>query len=280
MANLASLRPAELLGALAEGLGLVVEHVAALEQIAGRQEGPGAARAVEVLRVVSDEEAGKFLILLDVARCADAEPALKADQLRKAGNHIAKGIYQRAVDIRPADFAELLRFAKGLRASHYLDGPNDVDWIFRNEIEAEREEKLYVDYVATDDGDSWYSPSRYDDVGPDYPSGAVELVLAMSRAGFCSVEVLMAMVEAWRDFRPQPETHWSECRDLNRATLERIPAEVVDADLSDQEISRIVNTWPFPMYDVDLRKIDVKLEELRERQRNWSPDGWGRGDYY
>jgi hypothetical protein len=280
MANLASLHPTQLLSALAEGLRLVAEHVGALEQIASRQEGPAAARAVEVLRVVSDEEAGKFLILLDVARAVETEPALKADQLRKAGNHIAKGIYQRAVDIRPADFAELLRFAKGLRASHYLDGPNDVDWIFRNEIEAEREEKLYVDYVATDDGDSWYSPSRYDDLGPDYPSGAVELVLAMTRAGFCSAEVLTTIVDVWHEFRPEPETHWRDCRELNQATLERIPVDIVDPELSDEDVSRILNTWTFPMYDVDLRKIDVKLEDLRERQRNWSPDGWGRGDYY
>lgn len=258
-------------------MGLVAEHVATLEQIAIRQEGPAAARAVEVLRVVSDEEAGKFLILLDVARCANAEPALKADQLRKASNHIAKGIYQRAVDIRPADFAELLRFTKGLRASHYLDGPNDVDWIFRNEIEAEHEEKLYVDYVSTDDGDSWYSPRRYDDLGPDYASGAAELVVAMSRAGFCTTEVLTTIAEVWRDFRPEPETQWSDCRELNRATLERI---LVDPELSDEDVSRILNTWTFPMYDVDLRRIDVKLDDLRERQRNWSPDGWGRGDYY
>jgi len=68
MANLASLGEVELLGALAEGLELVAEHVATLEQIAGRQEGPAAARAVEVLRVVSDEEARNFLIQLDEAR--------------------------------------------------------------------------------------------------------------------------------------------------------------------------------------------------------------------
>jgi hypothetical protein len=41
----------------------------------------------------------------------------------------------------PANFAEQVSFANRLRRSHYLDGPNDVDWIFRNGIEAEREEK-------------------------------------------------------------------------------------------------------------------------------------------
>jgi hypothetical protein len=280
MANLASLRSPDLLNALSEGLQLVAEHVGALEQVAQRQEGPAAARAVEVLRVVSDEEAGKFLILLDAVRAAHADPGVKAEQLRKAGNHIAKGIYVRAVDIRPADFAELVRFANGLRVSHYLDGPNDVDWIFRNEIESEREEKLYVDHVATDDGDLWISPSRYDDSGPDYPSGAVELVLAMSRAGFASIDVLSAIADLWRSFQPVPEMHWSDCRELNCETIEHVPTDVVDDTLSDDDVSRIINTWPFPMYELDLRKIDVDLNELRERQRNWHPDVGLYDDYY
>jgi hypothetical protein len=280
MASLASLRPPALLEALSEGLQLVSEHVVALERIAQLQQGTTAARAVEVLRVVSDEEAGKFLILLDVARAAYGDAGVKADQFRKAGNHIAKGIYSRAIDIRPADFAELLRFANGLRVSHYLDGPNDVDWIFRNEIEAEREEKLYVDYVATDDGDMWISPSRYDDTGPDYPSGAVELVMAMTRAGFCSTEVLSAVADVWRDFHPEPETRWSDCREINRATIERVPSAVVDEALSEGDIARILNSWTFPMYDVDLKKIDVNLNDLREQQRNWRPDIGLYDDYY
>jgi hypothetical protein len=77
----------------------------------------------------------------------------------------------------------LVRYVDLLRRNYYLDGPNDVDWLFRNEIMAEREERLYVDYVETDDGDMWISPRRYDGIGPRYASGAVELVGALSRAG-------------------------------------------------------------------------------------------------
>jgi hypothetical protein len=98
MANLASLRPEPLHEAVAEGLRLIAEHVAALEEVAAQQEGPAAARATEILRVVSDEEAGKFLILLDVVRAISADAKTKADQFRKAGSHIAKGVYSRAVD--------------------------------------------------------------------------------------------------------------------------------------------------------------------------------------
>jgi hypothetical protein len=280
MASLASLRPEPLHAAIAEGLALIAEHVASLEEVAAMQEGPAAARATEILRVVSDEEAGKFLILLDVVRAGSADAKTKADQLKKAGNHIAKGVYSRAVDIRPADFAELLRFAKDMRVSHYLDGPNDVDWIFRNRIEAEREEKLYVDYVASDDGDTWVSPRVYEDIGPMYPSGAVELVLAMQRAGFCDARVLSEIARVWRDFHPVPETRWSQCRALNIATVERILAEAVVGDLSEGDIARIVETWLFPLYEVDLRKIDVDIDELREQQRNWHPDIGLYDDYY
>src|SRR6266540_1176562 len=92
-AKLAQLRPPELVEALAEGMGLIAEHVASLEAVAERQEGPAAARAVEVIRVVSDEEAAKFLILLDVARALFTDPSVKAAQLKKSYNHIAKGIY-------------------------------------------------------------------------------------------------------------------------------------------------------------------------------------------
>ena len=71
-----------------------------------------------------------------------------------------------------------------LRTSHYLDGPNDIDWIFRNEIEARREELLYVDYVSSDNGDRWQSPQQWDIVGIGPPPTAVELVGAMHRTGF------------------------------------------------------------------------------------------------
>ena len=63
----------------------LAEHVATLERIAERQEGPSASRAVEVVRVVSDEEAGKFLILLDVARAAFARQGRLSNGQRPRG---------------------------------------------------------------------------------------------------------------------------------------------------------------------------------------------------
>jgi hypothetical protein len=46
---------------------------------------------------------------------------------------------------RPADVAKVRGYADSLRRTLYLDGPNEVDRIFRNVVEAEREESLYAD---------------------------------------------------------------------------------------------------------------------------------------
>lgn len=48
------------------------------------------------------------------------------------------GIYVDATQIRPADFREVRERIDRPRRSHYLDGPNDVDWIFRNQLFSQR----------------------------------------------------------------------------------------------------------------------------------------------
>jgi len=160
--KLASYREPKLLVALAEGMSLIAEHVVALDTTAGQQTGPHAARATSAIRAISDEEAGKYLVLLDVARCAREKAAKKADQLRRCRDDVVKGIYARMADMRPATYEELIGYVELLRPNHCLDGPSGMDWIFRNEIEAEREDHLYVDFVETDDGDGWLSPERFD----------------------------------------------------------------------------------------------------------------------
>lgn len=36
----------------------------------------------------------------------------------------------------------------------------------------------------------------------------------------------------------------------------------------------IFREWQFPIYDLDLKPVEVKLETLRKPQRNWCPDGY------
>ena len=119
----------------------------------------------------------------------------------------------------------------------------------------------------------WISPRRYDDLGPRYASAAVELVGALSRAGMADARALQVVSEVWRDFQPVPDTHWQENIKLTRATLEQLPEEVVSADLSDGDVRRIMQSWTFPLHSVDLKMSEEDVEQLRERQRDWDPDG-------
>lgn len=61
------------------------------------------------------------------------------------------------------DLTEAKRHVDRERRTLYLDGPNDIDWIFRNDITQRREEAMYLDYVAYrdhfHDEHVWYSPN-------------------------------------------------------------------------------------------------------------------------
>lgn len=257
-----------LLAALAEGLALIAEHVIALERAIDATVAPQASAAI---RVVSEEEAGKYLVLLDAARCARAPIGTRTAQLKRANEHLAKGIYARAAELRPASFGELLGCVQPLRESHYLDGPIGVEWIFRNEIEAQREGQLYVDYVATDDGDFWQSPGDRNHLLGDPPSDACRLVAALHRAGFSTAQGLEVVNDVWHDFAPEPDVDWRELQPLVAATIARVSMETdVQADHGD--VSRIAQTWPYPLWHVDLTRIHVEPDELRGRRDNWHPD--------
>src|SRR2546423_1283472 len=98
LAKLASLPVPRLLSSLAEGMTHIARHLEALEDDASKC----SARGQAAIRVISDEEAGKFLILLDVARCAYDTQDIKSRQLKRGHDHLAKGIYVEVADMSPA----------------------------------------------------------------------------------------------------------------------------------------------------------------------------------
>ena len=59
---------------------------------------------------------------------------------------------------------------------------------------------------------------------------------------------------------------------LFRATGERIDERGLLAEQPSDVYRWIASEWQIPMYALDLSKIKVDLETLRDRQRNWSPD--------
>ena len=104
-------------------------------------------RACGIIRSLVEEEAAKVLILLDVVRCPKGERNGRTRALNSFYSHLAKRIYAEACSWRPSNFYDLEQYIDLERREYYLDGPNDVDWIFLYDAKAERERRMYVDYV-------------------------------------------------------------------------------------------------------------------------------------
>jgi len=274
---LACLPDSQFINEIATGLALIAEHVAELELAVSALTASGRWRGSEAVRVVADEEAAKYLILLDAVRCDRHNQSRKSGQLARFTDHLAKGIYANAAEYRPASFGELRGLVDQLRQSHYLDGPNDLDWIFRNEVDASREARLYTDYVETDQGSSWHSPQACDVVtsmfSTSVESSVVRLVAAMTRAGFTKPSGLRLVAAIWRGFEPDESTRWAEVAKRNQQTLAELgQGGLTSADFSDIDARLVVETWGFPLHGAELNVIKVDVETLREQQRNWRPD--------
>lgn len=124
--SLASLPHERLCEALAEGLSLLAEHVARLEESHAQLHETKQARAFLALQVLAEEEAAKFMILLDAVRAPRRDQGVKVRQ-RRFHEHLPKGIYVRVYDMSPATYGEVVRFVDMMREKYYLDGPNEVD---------------------------------------------------------------------------------------------------------------------------------------------------------
>jgi AbiV family abortive infection protein len=272
--DLSQLADRELFSEVAEGLARILENARRLHNSAKLLAEAEGFHPSRVLHVLSDEEAAKFLILLDAVRCPRQPSDRFSAQLRRFNDHLAKGLYARACGLCPATPAELQKFLDSYREEFYLDGPNSVDWIFRNEIHSHREEVLYVDYVATDEGRVWLDPGRYAALGPFARSEPASLRLGaeLHQAGMTTAEGLAVVAEVWRPIVVAPDMPWQRLRELNHETLRRLDSRGLLQPRSSGEYGRIVDEWPFPMYGLDLTLIAVDPESLRKLQARWTPD--------
>jgi len=259
---------------ISEGLGLIAEHALRLADAASCLASERHGRAMRAMEVIATEEAAKYLILLDAIRCPPPQ-ARRAVQLKRFNSHLVKGIYAAAADTRPSDLAELLEWIEFLRRQYYLDGPNDVDWIFRNEVQRQREEALYVDYVETDEGHHWLAPHPVQDdplISRMYvESSVLRLVRAMEVAGFRRESSLSVIAEEWRGFTPDPETRWVDLGSPIARTLQTMEREGLPESPAPASLQTIFDSWPFPLWGQDLSEIEVDPDELRGARDSWHP---------
>lgn len=275
--RLAELPDARFSPMLADGLALTATHVAALSTAIGHSVASGDHVAGRVLEAIAREEIGKYLILADAARIDRTAPGdLLTKQLGRCSQHLAKALYYRSARGAPASFAELRHHMDRHREDLYLDGPNGVDWIFRNELIAGREDAMYVDLHETEDGLQWHDPAAEPMFFGDWTeSGPFALVAGLHAAGLGTAEGLKIVHEIWKDFHPADApgqehggTRWEEGRDLADATLQSLDAaDLVTPDITSQHVLTIREHWTFPLYELDLTDVKVGAAALIEKRR-------------
>ena len=262
---------------LGEGMDAVASHVETLVEAATRSDDAGDSLPARILMAIAGQEAGKFLILLDAARIPYGHRRRMTSHLKRAGDHLAKSLYVDMTTVRAATLSEVERYLAEERKSHYLDGPHDVDWIFRNRALAYREDLMYVDYQETDEGFIWHQPSVSQFDTRLYVRPVFRLVADMRAAGFCEPAGLKVINRVWRDAAPtngsdgSENTHWVDIKSRNVETLRQILAAGVVAEIGEGARRGIVDLWTFPLHGVDLGTIDASTTidgEQRLRSRH------------
>jgi hypothetical protein len=100
---------------VADGLGLLADHVETLHGDLLHLVEHDRRRAAAVVDVLASEEAAKMIILPDLVRMGWQTARAVRRQIGRFYDHIARGIYARVVAGRPADLREVRGYVDTLR---------------------------------------------------------------------------------------------------------------------------------------------------------------------
>lgn len=255
---------------ISTGLEMLAEHVGALagsaELLRGREDG---ARGLKILDAVRAEESAKALILLDVVRAGWADQKVVSKLLRYFSNHLARGIYGEIVALSPATFGEVMELVGNMRPSHYLDGPSGAEFLYRNHLEAAREESFYVDYVEFEDGgNQWIGPTNSFSMDTWGAGPSTDLVLAMHRLGMFGVGALECIRGAWVDAVLTEHFHWQENVQRNRAALASAQERglLTPPESAQRDVAIVLQRWGFPLASLDLSRIAMTPQVIADER--------------
>jgi AbiV family abortive infection protein len=235
------------------------------------------AQGFQIIKLLVEEEAAKFHILLDAVRCPRSRPDDFSRHLKCFADHLSRGLYTEYYQWTEMPLTEAVTYIDRERRTLYLDGPEGVEWIFRNAIECRREEAIYVDYIARDElraEHDWHCPNpRLLDM---YRLVSTPTVLRVAKAlhhtGFSRPEAIRIVAQIWRNAQAPETLTWEQVEDLNLQTLNRLQEANLVGHATQATQRTIVNEWRPPLYPLNLRKLDVNPAKLREVQDQWVPD--------
>jgi len=275
--DLVQLSDESLFEEVADGLKLIFENSMRIYSDACQLADKQNSRGHRILCLIAEEEAAKYLILLDAIRCQRKTGQDFSRQLKKCNDHLAKGIYTQYAWASPSTFGDIRKWVDDWRREYYLDGPNDVDWVLQNSIVQQREEAIYVDYANSEGKHIWLSPSRYDDFDSLPLSGTmppiIELVRALNDVGFADAKALSKIASIWRSVQISDELNWyNDLRRLNIQTLEALNNDRLLKEQPQAVYEIIVNKWLFPLYPLELEMLKIDKSELYKIQEYY----WAR----
>lgn len=259
---------------LSKGMPLIVNNAISLDTTAHRLYCEKEIRAAEIMRGIAEEEAAKFLILLDFVRCPPAS-GHRERTLKRFYDHVDKRVYSLTCSYpRIASFGELSELVERECCSYYLDGPNWVDWILPNAISAEREQSLYVDYmqnITTEPGEyHWMAPIDSPLTSSPYETpDCVRLSRALMDAGVSSLGGLEVIANIWRQFDPQQDMDRGVLWNLISRTLNCL-TQSGSGTLDQATRQFVVSHWSFPLWPLTMREPHTKaktLERLQEERK-------------
>lgn len=253
--DLMQLCDADLFAQMSRGLELVLRNACRLAQDAGTLGQLGGGQGSRVLRLIAEEEAAKFLILLDAVRCPREPSWTLRRQLLRFCNHLAKGIYAACCYWRAGLLGELRSYIEEERPDFYLSGPENRDPILRNRILVEREMAIYVDYLATEEGPCWFAPFEGEQ-GPlkQLDPSALRLARALHAVGCTKPQALELIAATWRPVQMEDDFTLMGLWELNQQTLEAMGQRGLLRERPEETCKLIIEEWPFPLYSTDLER--------------------------
>jgi hypothetical protein len=269
--RLAQMRHGERLSFIADGLPILLQSSRSFQEAFKAL--PDHIREADVLQCYAIEEAAKALILMDVVRCP---PPLVGSRIGAMiqwfYSHLARLIYADATMWKPVNVEQLQEYADQTRKSYHVDGEYG-EYISPNDHLLWRESRLYVDVAAAEDGALfWNDPQAWSHGLWGSEPQALRKINALSAIGAFSAQGVIIVADVWGKTEFKDVQNFEHGRQLTQEMLRRLNAQgLVKDHVTDEQLRSLYDGWQLPMYNVDLRRIPVSMEEL-EAQRSYPAD--------